>query len=425
MPEALPTSVSGNVLLVVREPVLMDVLDDLLADHGFALTTTDSPHIIPDLCAASNFDVVVLDLDFPECIAGTLPVLLGKMQPANPHLGIVALATLPPPSDLLQSLPRLRNFLLKPFDPAWLARAVAQAAQDGALRREVEQHRAAAADAAEQARHLEQRLQDVQKKAYFVHLAGSLTHELKNLLSIIKVSASYGLRRGTETAADGKILKHLQIINEQVDRSHEQIIRFSRFAHGGDEIGAPSDVNAVVRDLLSLLDYSFGSANILVRQQLGDDLPAARAGEAALRHVLLNLLLNARDALPGGGGIALRTLLVAPGAGPPVIEVHVEDNGPGISTDMLEQVFEPFFTTKGDAQGTGLGLGIARRLAESFGGSLHALPREGGAHFVMRVPAADTGAGADAPPDNATVSATTGEGSSPAPAHSNSGRSNR
>ena len=307
------------------------------------------------------------------------------------------MAALPPPTVLLEDLPRLRNLLPKPFDPAWLLRAVAQAAADGALRREAGSLRDAATTVAGEVERLETRLHDMQAKAHFAHLAGGLTHELKNLLSIIRISADYGLRRGTDTGADAKILKHLHIISEQVDRSQEQIIRFSRFSRGEETAGGPCDANGVVRDLLTLLDYTFGSAGILVQTRLAEDLPPAAAGEATIRHALLNLLLNARDALPGGGCITVRSVLLPsrPANAAPRIAIHVEDNGPGIAPDMLERVFEPFFTTKGDAQGTGLGLSVARRLAQSSGGTLEARPHDGGALFVLTIPAAGTGARPD------------------------------
>ena len=419
---------AGSVLLAVRDPAMAVALDDLLADHGFHPVAADSPHRVPDLCAASRFDVLLLDMDLPECAAGSLPERLVAMRPANPHMGVILLATLPPPTELLEKLPRLRNVLAKPFDPAWLLRAVAQAAADGALRREAGRLRDTATGAAGEVERLEARLHDMQGKAHFAHLAGGLTHELKNLLSIIRISADYGLRRGADTGADAKILKHLRIISDQVDRSQEQIIRFSRLARGEDTAGGPCDASAVVRDLLTLLDYTFGSAGILVQTRLAEDLPPAAAGEAAIRHALLNLLLNARDALPGGGCITVRGATrppAAPGDAARIV-IQVEDNGPGIAPDMLERVFEPFHTTKGDAQGTGLGLSVARRLAQSSGGTLEALPHDGGALFELTIPAADTGAGPDRADaqgrDDATART---QVSQPAPAQTTSGRSHR
>jgi signal transduction histidine kinase len=374
-----------SVLLAVREPALTDALDDLLDSYGFRLTTVDSAFKAPDFCRTVHFDVLVLDMDFPEVQSGSVPELLAQTVRVNPLLQVVLLATLPPPPELFAPQLRVRGYLLKPFDPSWLVRSIQLAGEFSHLERENRRLTDEKAKAAEDSTALAGRLRDLQKRSYFVEVAGSLTHELKNLLSIIKVSAHYVLKKTAEAGADPKMTKHLQIISQQVDRSQEQILRFSSFARGGEVALAPCNLNGVVREILSLLEYSLSSANIMVRTNLAEDLPTVTASESALRHILLNLILNARDAMTSGGTLTVRTGVRRDGA----VEARVEDNGPGVAPENAARIFEAFFTTKSRPHCTGLGLSTARQLAASFGAALELAPHQPpGACFTLAIPAA-------------------------------------
>jgi signal transduction histidine kinase len=148
-------------------------------------------------------------------------------------------------------------------------------------------------------------------------------------------------------------------------------------------------VNEAVRAVLSLVEFSLGNHAITVRAELQEGLPLVELQDNALRHILLNLVLNARDAMPQGGRLAVGTLLrEAEGNGAAgVIELHVADTGQGIPPGMEEKVFEPFFTTKKGSSASGLGLSISRQLSATFGGALLLAPEStSGAHFVLTIP---------------------------------------
>jgi signal transduction histidine kinase len=110
-----------------------------------------------------------------------------------------------------------------------------------------------------------------------------------------------------------------------------------------------------------------------------DDLPAVVADERRLAQVVLNLLLNAADAMDGRG-----TVRVGARAGGGRVEVEVADSGPGIPAHVLPRIFDPFFTTKEPGQGTGLGLAVCHGIMASFGGSIEGRPGVGGgARFLL------------------------------------------
>ncbi|HET7747677.1 MAG TPA: ATP-binding protein, partial [Vicinamibacteria bacterium] len=127
---------------------------------------------------------------------------------------------------------------------------------------------------------------------------------------------------------------------------------------------------------------------VAVASELASTLPAVRGSHDHLQQVLLNLLTNARDAMPEGGTITLRTLATD---GEAVVEVR--DTGPGLSAEVEERLFEPFFTTKAVGQGTGLGLSVSHGIVSAHGGHMEATNAPGGgALFRVALPVAPTGA---------------------------------
>jgi signal transduction histidine kinase len=378
-----------GILLSVRDVTLLEALEDLITSYKLRVSVTTNPYKLPELCRATPFDVTVLDMDFPECQSGRIASLLQDSSAANPRMRVVLLCTFPPSPDLIADLPMVSAYLLKPFDPAWLLRSIREAMRIAEAERESEALRAREAAHADALRALEAKINVLQTRSQSVELAASMTHELKNLLSIIKVSAHYLIKKAAETKADPKQCKHLDIINQQVDRIQEQIIRYSSFVRGEELRVQPCNVNEAVRAVLSLVEFSLGNHAITVRAELQEGLPLVELQDNALRHILLNLVLNARDAMPQGGRLAVGTLLrEAEGNGAAgVIELHVADTGQGIPPGMEEKVFEPFFTTKKGSSASGLGLSISRQLSATFGGALLLAPEStSGAHFVLTIP---------------------------------------
>jgi signal transduction histidine kinase len=142
------------------------------------------------------------------------------------------------------------------------------------------------------------------------------------------------------------------------------------------------DVAAAVREIVAFARPEIENAGCRVTLEVAPDLPAAMFDEAQLRQALLNLLRNAREAMPTGGPIDVR--VSAEGMS---VVVDVEDRGGGIPEEIRPRVFDPFFSTKGE--GTGLGLAITRHIVVAHGGSVTCEPREGGGtRFRIALPIA-------------------------------------
>ena len=142
------------------------------------------------------------------------------------------------------------------------------------------------------------------------------------------------------------------------------------------------DINAVVCDVLALLEHPLEIGKIKVRRDLLSPAPVVLGAEHKLQQVLLNLLLNARDAMPRGGWLTIVTRIEGDRA-----VVEVGDTGSGIPSEQLSRIYDPFFTTKSIGQGTGLGLSITYGIVREHEGTINVESTVGqGTRFVVSLP---------------------------------------
>jgi two-component system NtrC family sensor kinase len=207
-------------------------------------------------------------------------------------------------------------------------------------------------------------------------IAAQITHEIRNPLSSISLNAE----ELGERAPQARDL--CEAIVREVDRLTAITEEYLRFARLPKPQLQRADLNETVRDLLDFVRPEMDAANVEVELSLSQALPRVHADVAQLRQLLLNLVRNAREAMPAGG-----TLRVSTRGGEGSVSIELRDSGHGIPRERLQRIFDPFFTTK--ERGTGLGLAMAQEIAQEHGGSLacESTPGEG-TTFTLRLPAA-------------------------------------
>jgi two-component system, NtrC family, sensor kinase len=210
-------------------------------------------------------------------------------------------------------------------------------------------------------------------------LAAGVAHEVGNPLAAVLGYADLLLH---DEPPDGARREPLERIRKETDRIRgivADLLDYSRPVQGSLE---PVRVADAVEVALSLLRPQPRFGDVEVVRAIPEDLPSVAAAQSRLVQVLVNLLLNAADAMGGRG----RVRLDARRAGE-AVELRVADSGPGVAAADRAQIFDPFFTTKEPGQGTGLGLSISRSIIEAYGGTLTLAPStEAGATFVVRLP---------------------------------------
>jgi PAS domain S-box-containing protein len=275
---------------------------------------------------------------------------------------------------------------------------------------DVTEHNRAEADR----RALEHRLQQSERLESLGHLAAGITHDFNNLLAAILNYAAFA----EETTEKPEVRADVQQIQSAAQRAARLTRQLLIFARRDPAQPAPLDLNAIVEDIHHLLSRSIG-AHIELAVQPAAALPAIEADRGQLEQVLLNLAINARDAMPDGGTLTITTGQAEldqayadahPGARPGRhVELTVADTGTGMSAEVISRIFDPFFTTKPEGQGTGLGLSTVYGIVISAGGSIIVQSAEGaGTTFRLYFPATDAAAAA-AGPSAAQASAGNGQ----------------
>jgi len=227
---------------------------------------------------------------------------------------------------------------------------------------------------------LQARLRQGERLEALGTLAGGIAHDLNNQLAAILTQLELGFDKLPPDHPSWSNLKRAWDASRRAADTTRSILSFSRTAR--PEL-APLDVNQLAEGTLALLAKLIGPG-IRIETDL-QAAPAVVAGDRAqLEQLLVNLLLNARDALPAGGTIQVWTALEGE-----AVVLHVRDNGTGMAPEVLGRIFDPFFTTKGVGKGTGLGLATALAVAQAHGGTLDATSAWGsGSCFTLRLPRA-------------------------------------
>jgi signal transduction histidine kinase len=238
---------------------------------------------------------------------------------------------------------------------------------------------------------LNAQLLQAEKMASLGQMASMMAHDLDTPLSTIM---GYAQVLGS-CADEEERRRHLRKIAEQAARCHQIIRRTLDFARQPRAQAGPVDLNAVVRQVTTLLEHPIRAKRAMLEHDLAEPAPVLRGDEHSLTQLCFNLVRNALDAVQPNGRVVVRTRRRDSGS----VRLEVEDNGHGLTPEAMERLFTPFFTTKPPGQGTGLGLTICRSIARAHGGTIRAENREGGgARFVVELPAGDanTAARADA-----------------------------
>ena len=240
---------------------------------------------------------------------------------------------------------------------------------------------------AEQVRQREALHQSEKINALGALLAG-VAHELNNPLSVVVGQA---LLLG-ETADDPKIQKRAERIAQAANRCSRIVKTFLAMARQSEPARAAVNLNEAVQSALDITGYALRSANIELVCDLAEDLPPVWGDGDQLGQVLMNLIINAEQAMADTIGERKLTIRTAFDADEDRLEVRVADSGPGIPEDVRSRIFEPFFTTKAFGVGTGIGLAVSLGIVQAHGGSLEvAKEPEGGATFILRLPPSEQG----------------------------------
>ncbi len=229
---------------------------------------------------------------------------------------------------------------------------------------------------------LEEQLQLSEKMASIGLLAAGVAHEVNTPLTGISSFTQMLLEDADPEDPGTRLLEKIERQTFRAARIVNGLLNLAR--PGRTDASGPVDVNTVIADVLVLLEHQLEAGRIRVRRELATPAVVVHGMEFKMQQVFLNLFLNARDAMPSGGWLTVRSRVEYGSA-----VVEVADTGSGISPEHLSRIYDPFFTTKTVGQGTGLGLSVTYGVVQEHRGTIECASRPGqGTRFTLTLPLA-------------------------------------
>jgi signal transduction histidine kinase len=213
-------------------------------------------------------------------------------------------------------------------------------------------------------------------------LAGALAHEIKNPLSTIRLNMQLLAEdlEGAESPAERRALKRIDVVGRECQRLQDLLDDFLKYAKVRKLNREPTDLNRQIDDLLDFFSPEAREAGIEIVRYLDPELPAVLLDREAFRGALLNLIINAKQAMPGGGQLVVRTRSLGD-----LAAVYLIDTGHGVDEKTAKHMFEAFFSTK--PGGSGLGLPTTSKIIEAHGGRIRVESEVGhGTQFTIELP---------------------------------------
>jgi two-component system cell cycle sensor histidine kinase/response regulator CckA len=251
---------------------------------------------------------------------------------------------------------------------------------------------------------LEKELIQSQKMESLGTLASGIAHDFNNILAIISGYSELGERRSLTHQPE--LVKSFEAISLASRRGALLVSQLLTFARKTETVFRPVDINTLIDEVAMFFGETFPKT-ISIRTDLRDGPPVIVGDVTQLHQVFMNLCVNARDAMPGGGTIAISTSVLGNDSVKPVfpkasapeyLAIRVADTGSGMDEKTKRKIFDPFFTTKGPSKGTGLGLALVHSIVENHRGMIDVESEPGkGTSFRLLFPVADTREGAPGP----------------------------
>ncbi len=214
-------------------------------------------------------------------------------------------------------------------------------------------------------------------------MAAHITHEIRNPLASVGLYVELLV---DEVGDNAEAHRLLESIGNEVDRLSEITETYLRFVRLPKPKLEREDLGAIAASVMEFARGELALAGVKLEMEITPDLPDVAADESQIRQALLNLVRNAKEAMPDGGRLRVGLGLDAGGAGARWLRLTIADSGPGIAAENLSKIFDPFFSTK--EKGTGLGLALVQQIVSEHGGRIEVeVPPAGGTQFAILLPA--------------------------------------
>ena len=330
----------------------------------------------------AHFDVILLDLSLPDSFG---PDTYYALQKAAPHTAVTILSGNTDHELALAMVQSgAQDYLPKDaLSSDLLMRSVLYAVERQRMRTGLEKLNDKLKRATSELRSAQMQLIQAEKLESLGRLSAGVAHEVKNPLGVLQMGVDY--LKGQQAGLDANGIQVLTYMQDAITRADTIIYDMLNFSRSDELEMRPLCVNTLTEAALRMVNHDLLKRKVKVITEFTTSLPPTLADHGKLEQVLINLLMNAAQAMPEGGLLKVRTYcgqieeihrneglrhMERLHQGDEVVVIEVRDHGPGIPEDMIGHIFEPFFTTKPTGEGTGLGLSVAKRIVELHSGNL-------------------------------------------------------
>lgn len=378
-PQRVSAEPRARILLADDEVQLARNLRLLLERDGYRVDTVTSGDEAIERLAAQSYDLLITDLIMPGTDGAQLMIHVNREYPTIPVVVITGYGSME--SAVAAIRQGAYDYLTKPFDYEIMKITIEKALERQRLKTELskytEQLEEKVLDRTREIEQMQVRMMRFERLAAVGELVSVIAHEVRNPLVAIGGFARR-LKRGTSDPAE--VAKLAAIIVEEVDRLEKILKSMLDYSRSSRPTLRSEDTTRLVAKSIVLFEGELKRAGVELKVEFEPNLPEVMLDGDQIRGVILNLVLNAIQAMPRGGTLTLRTVRLQEG-----VAIEVEDTGVGIPDDKLAHLFDPFYTTK--PTGTGLGLAIAQKTIHGHGGRLEVTSQVGkGTRFRLSLP---------------------------------------
>lgn len=352
-----------KVLVVDDEPSIRLTMTEFLRRAGYEALAAADCEQAEAVMRAAEVDIAVLDINLPRRSGIEL---LQELSRREPHVPVIMITGEPN----LAQLPEIvragaYDFIAKPVVKEAIIAAVARAAEKKRLS---DEKRRLESELVQNARELERSVEE--RVAALGRAAAQVAHEVKNPLTGLRLYSMHLRRRLAEGECGAGELELADSIVDTINHLMGTVEQLMSYARPLKLAPTEADLNAVVVAVLQLLGPQMEANGVELDARLDETAPRARLDESSIRSAIINLVLNAIQAMPEGGRLEVYTE-----RGEGAVTVEIADTGAGMTEEQAARIFEPFYTTR--SQGLGLGLPYAKRVVEQHGGEIVVESRPG------------------------------------------------
>ncbi len=370
---ALTQGSVGRILVVDDEPTNRELLASALRSDGHSVDQAESAAVALEMTAQNRYDAILLDVLMPG-MSGFDACRHLRAEPKTAAIPVLLVTALEERHDRLRGIQAGANdFITKPIDVRELTLRVRNAVHGHRLYEELQENYRKLADSRAQLLHST-------RLAVVGQLAAGVAHELNNPLGSILMVIETLEEDGPDSEDAPELLSNARKAAVRARSIIDKLLYYARKEPAERET---VDLNVVVDESLALLRKTLAHEGVELVVGPSPRPLAVKGNSNELQQILVNLVVNARDAVLAGGEKRV-TVTVREEGTEAVLEVR--DGGPGLSQELREKIFDPFFTTKPVGRGTGLGLSVSQQIAEAHGGRLLVLETPPpGAVFQLRL----------------------------------------